>query len=129
MVYLILWSIIFILLDLSEPSLSLMREIPRLSTLKNDIDTLGLDETKDSEDIDEIKSPVFVICPDPPYKPSFFRGDGRNDTEAADKFFWALPYYSDWFDENTFIAKDFYEKMTYQLESDLLLYMQVYNEK
>ena len=81
------------------------------------------------EDIDEIKSPVFVICPDPPYKPSFFRGNGRNDTEAADKFFWALPYYSDWFDENTFIAKDFYEKMTYQLESDLLLYMQVYNEK
>ena len=81
------------------------------------------------EDINEIESPVFVICPDPPYKPSFFRDHGRNNTEAADKFFWVHPYYSDWFDEDSFIAKDIFEKMTYQLESDLLLSLNEYNEK
>ena len=76
------------------------------------------------EDIDEIESPVFVICPDPPYKPSFFTEFGINETLGAEKYFWVNPYaYQGMFKNNSFAPIELYMNMSYNLEVDMNLFV------
>ena len=69
------------------------------------------------------KSPVFVLCVDPPFKTSFFRDLGINKTNGAEKYFWAHPMYENIFENRTFHAMDIYTDMSYHLEDDLNIFV------
>ena len=73
--------------------------------------------------IPQFKSPVFVVCSEPPYKTSFFRDHGRNSTEGAEKYFWSHPYYQSFFEKDSFVAMDFYMNMSYQLGVDINIFL------
>ena len=71
------------------------------------------------QDIDEIKSPIYVACPDPPFKTSFFKNIGVNETSGAVRYFWmVLPVYKKLLENTTYSAMDIYMNMAYQLGSD-----------
>ena len=71
------------------------------------------------QDMDEIKSPIYVACPDPPFKTSFFKNNGVNETSGAVKYFWVvLQVYQKLLENITYSAMDIYMNMTYQLGSD-----------
>ena len=73
--------------------------------------------------VDKFKSPVFVACPDPPFKASFFRANGVNETSGAVKYFWIHPKYKNLLKNNTSIAMDIFMNMTYQLGSEWQIYL------
>ena len=70
------------------------------------------------QNIDEFKSPIYVACVDPPFKASFFRNNGVNETSGPVKYFWLVPVYQKFLENTTYSAIDIYMKMTYQLGSD-----------
>ena len=65
------------------------------------------------EEIDVFESPIFVACPDPPFKKSFFRENGVNKSSGAEKYFWTLPLYQNILGETTSSAMDLFMNMTY----------------
>ena len=75
------------------------------------------------EDIDEFESPIFVACPDPPFKASFFRNNGVNETSGAVKYFWSVPMYKNLLKNNNSTDMDIYMNMTYQLGLDWQIYI------
>ena len=68
--------------------------------------------------IDVFESPVYVACTDPPFKASFFRNNGVNDTSGPAKYFWKLPLHQKFLENTSYSAMDIYMNMTYQLGSD-----------
>ena len=71
------------------------------------------------QNITEFKSPIYVACVDSPFKASFFRNNGVNDTSGAVKYFWmVLQNYEKLLEKTTYSAMDIYMNMTYQLGSD-----------
>ena len=76
------------------------------------------------ENIPLLESPVFVICTNPPFKPSFFRDQwGRGGTNAG-KYFWSYPSpFHQIFENDSVIAKDIYMNMSYQLGSDFEIFV------
>ena len=70
------------------------------------------------QDMDEIKSPIYVACPDPPFKASFFKNNGVNETSGAVKYFWLFPDFQKLLENTTYSAMDIYMNMAYQLGSD-----------
>ena len=70
------------------------------------------------EEIDVFESPIFVACPDPPFKKSFFRKNGVNKSSGAEKYFWTLPLYQNILGETTSSAMDLFMNMTYRLGTD-----------
>jgi hypothetical protein len=71
------------------------------------------------QSIEEFKSPIYVACVDPPFKASFFKKNGANETSGAVKYFWAvLPAYQKLLENTSYSAMDIYMNMTYQLGSD-----------
>ena len=71
------------------------------------------------EDVDEIKSPIYVACVDPPFKASFFRNNGVNEISGAVKYFWLVPQvYKKLLENTTYSTMDMYMNMAYQLGSD-----------
>ena len=78
------------------------------------------------ENISEMKSPIFLICPEPPFKMSFFKDHGVNNTLAAEKYFWTNPMYQRTFANETFMAMeamDLYMNMSYQLGIDMNIFL------
>ena len=75
------------------------------------------------EEIYDPKSPVFVICPDPPFKTSFFRDLGVSNAKAADKYFWVHSMFWDVFENNSFNAMEAYMNMSYKLELDWNIFL------
>ena len=76
------------------------------------------------EDIDDFKSPIYVACVDPPFKASFFRNNGVNETTGAVKYFWSvLPMYQKLLENTSYSAMDLYMNMTFQLGSDWNIYL------
>ena len=72
----------------------------------------------------ESKSPVLLICPDPPYKPSFFTDLGINETLGAEKYFWVNPFaYQGMFKNSSFTPMELYMNMSYHLEVDMNLFV------
>ena len=64
--------------------------------------------------------PVFMICPDPPFKTSFFTDFGMKNTMGAEKYFWIQPMVITMFTKNSsFTAMDLYMKMSYQMGKDI----------
>ena len=75
------------------------------------------------EDIDDFKSPIYVACVDPPFKASFFRNNGVNETTGAVKYFWSVPQYQKLLENSMSTAMDTYINMTYNLGSDWQMYL------
>ena len=70
------------------------------------------------EEITEPESPIFVVCPDPPFKTSYFREIGMNKSVGAEKYFWMLPIHQQIFGNNPPDALDTFMNMSYKLGSD-----------
>ena len=60
------------------------------------------------QDIVDFKSPIFVACTDPPFKGSFFRNNGVNETNGAEKYFWTVPLHQKFLENTTYSAMDIY---------------------
>ena len=61
--------------------------------------------------------PVFVACPDPPFKTSFFKELGFNKTAEMRKYFWMYRYWKK-LKKNFSTEEEMYMKMSYHLGSD-----------
>ena len=61
--------------------------------------------------------PVFVACPDPPFKTSFFKELGFNKTGEMRKYFWMYRYWKK-LKKNFSTEEEMYMKMSYHLGSD-----------
>ena len=61
--------------------------------------------------------PVFVACPDPPFKTSFFKELGFNKTGEMRKYFWIYRYWKK-LKKNFSTEEEMYMKMSYHLGSD-----------
>ena len=76
------------------------------------------------QNITEFKSPIYVACVDPPFKASFFRNNGVNETSGAVKYFWNnINIFAKLLENTTYSALDIYMNMTYQLGSDWNIYL------
>ena len=65
--------------------------------------------------------PVFVACPDPPFKTSFFKEQGFNKTGEMRKYFWMYQYWRNKLKKlkkNISTEEEMYVKMSYHLGSD-----------
>ena len=70
------------------------------------------------EEITEPVSPIFVICPDPPFKKSYFSEIGMNNT-GAERYFWVLPIHEHQiFGNNSPEASNTFKNMSYKLGTD-----------
>ena len=69
------------------------------------------------EDIAKPESPVLVLCPDPPFKASFFEQFGEKQSGAED-FFWVGTPHWQMVENHSFTALDIYTNMSYQLGTD-----------
>ena len=70
------------------------------------------------QNIKKFKSPIYVACVDPPFKASFFKNNGVNETSGGVKYFWTVKAYQTWLENTTKSAMDIYMDMTYQLGLD-----------
>ena len=73
------------------------------------------------EKITQPESPVLVLCPDPPFKASFFEQFGENKTTGSEKYFWAADMHWPMVENHTSTgstAMDVYMNMSYQLGKD-----------
>ena len=70
------------------------------------------------EDITQPESPVLVLCPDPPFKTSFFKQFGEKKDPGAEKFFWVVSDHWQMVENYNSTAMDVYMNMSYQLGSD-----------
>ena len=72
--------------------------------------------TQKSEEITQPESPVLLLCPDPPFKKSFFKQFGKNKAMGADRYFWHVPdVHLQMLENYNSTAMDVYMKMSYQL--------------
>ena len=67
--------------------------------------------------------PVFVACPDPPFKTSFFREHGLNKSSAIERYFWMSSFWQNKFGSISSNAAEMYMNMSYQLGSDWQIYI------
>ena len=80
------------------------------------------------ENISESKLPVLIICPDPPFKPSFFADLNISNTMGAEKYFWYnTVFYGDFFENSSFTPMDLYMNMSYQLQRDMNIFLHHYS--
>ena len=68
-----------------------------------------------SKTLDKLEPPIFILCPDPPFKPSFFKNHGVRNL-GVEKIFWFLPRAYEKF--KNYSALDLYMKMSHHLGSD-----------
>ena len=66
-------------------------------------------------DLSKLDPPIFILCPDPPFKPSFFKNHGIRSLGAV-KYFWFQKYFYKGFETHS--ALDLYMKMSHQYGSD-----------
>ena len=70
------------------------------------------------ENIAQPESPVLVLCPDPPFKKSFFEQFSEKKGPGAENFFWVSSLHWQMVENYNFTAMDVYMNMSYQLGSD-----------
>ena len=61
------------------------------------------------------ESPVLVLCPDPPFKKSFFKQFGKNKSMGVEKYFWSFNVHRPMVEHYYSTAMDVYMNMSYQL--------------
>ena len=64
------------------------------------------------------ESPVLVLCPDPPFKKSFFKQFGENKIVGAERYFWSVDVHWKMLENYNSTAMDVYMNMSYQLGLD-----------
>ena len=64
----------------------------------------------------ELESPILILCPEPPFKPSYFKSQGINHS-FVEKYFWTPMFFQEFEDQLTSVF-DTYMNMSYQLGSD-----------
>ena len=75
------------------------------------------------ENIDDFKSPMYVACVDPPFKDSFFKNNGVEETTGAVKYFWVFEAHQKLLENTEHPLMDIYMNMTYKLGSDWHIYL------
>ena len=73
------------------------------------------------ENISQPESPVLVLCPDPPFKASFFKQFGLKKSPASEKYFWVMQMHWQMVENYTSTgstAMDIYMNMSYHLGTD-----------
>ena len=93
---------------------SLMYMEPALKTYGKKSTTIS----QKSESLTQLDLPVLVLCPDPPFKKSFFEQFGKNKTIGAERFFWSWEAHWKMLENYNFTAIDAYMSMSYQLGLD-----------
>ena len=62
--------------------------------------------------------PVMILCPEPGFKPSFFKNHGLDEAnDGIEKYFWTWPSYRKLF-ENATSMPDIFQNMSYILGQD-----------
>ena len=72
------------------------------------------------ETLPKLKPPIFIFCPDPPFKPSFFKSHSVKSL-GVEKYFWLSIGNFDRFENHS--AFDLHMKMSHQLGSDWKILM------
>ena len=67
------------------------------------------------KDLSKLEPPIFILCPDPPFKPSFFKNHGVRSL-GVEKWFWFQKYFYKGFQNHS--ALDLYMKMSHQYGTD-----------
>ena len=62
--------------------------------------------------------PVLIICPNPPYKSSFFKEHGLDKSVGAEKYFWKVRHHWERLNNSSHTAMDIYMNMSYKLGMD-----------
>ena len=70
------------------------------------------------EIIAQLESPVLVLCPDPPFKASFFEQFGEKKLPMAENFFWIGTPHWQMVENYSSTALDIHTNMSYQLGTD-----------
>ena len=65
--------------------------------------------------LSKLKAPIFMLCPDPPFKLSFFKNHSVRSL-GVEKYFWLFPQSQKNFEHH--LAPDIYMEMSYHLGSD-----------
>ena len=75
--------------------------------------------------------PVLIFCPEPGFKPSFFkeikRTGGTAETLYIEKYIWKRAWQKKILLENVSSIPDVYENMSYKLEKDWKILLQPYS--
>ena len=70
------------------------------------------------ENIQKMDSPIFIICPDPPFKTKSLVHITENK-DWGTRYFWYIPSH---FSKNDFIdAMELYMNMSYKLDKDIII--------
>ena len=70
------------------------------------------------ENTSHLNPPVFVACPDPPFKTSFFREHGINKSSSIERYFWMASFWQNKFGNISSSAAEMYMNMSYHLGLD-----------
>ena len=81
------------------------------------------------ENIAQPESPVLALCPDPPFKKSFFKQFGENKIVGAERYFWSVDVHWKMLENYNFTAMDIYMNMSYQLGTDWNISLPFYGLK
>ena len=75
------------------------------------------------ENRSHLDHPVFIACPDPPFKTSFFREHGIKKSGEMSRYFWMFPQFKNKFINTPFTGAEMYMNMSYHLGSDWQIYI------
>ena len=70
------------------------------------------------ENLTQIEMPVLVLCPDPPFKKSFFKQFGKKKNLGAERYFWSFDIHMQMLENYNSSAMDVYMNMSYHLGLD-----------
>ena len=75
----------------------------------------GTTISQTSKKLSKLKSPTFIFCLDPPFKPSFFKNHSVTSL-GVEKYFWVFPHTRKIFENHS--APELYMEMSNRLGSD-----------
>ena len=75
----------------------------------------GTTISQTSKKLSKLKSPTFIFCLDPPFKPSFFKNHSVTNL-GVEKYFWVFPHTRKMFENHS--APELYMEMSHHLGSD-----------
>ena len=70
--------------------------------------------------LSKLEAPIFTLCPDPPFKLSFFKNHSVRSL-GVEKYFWLFPKSQKIFENH--LAPDIYMEMSHHLGSDWKILM------
>ena len=78
--------------------------------------------------VDQLEYPVLIFCPEPGFKPSFFKEiDNKAQITSIDKYIWKVARYKKLVLANVSSIPDVYMNMSYILEENWTIYLMPYS--